>query len=246
MQKADIWMPLYIGDYLADTARLTTEQHGAYLLLLMDYWRSGRLPDNDQVLAQITKLSPDAWSNAKAMLMQFFSMKDGFWIHARVEKELNLAMENKAKMHDRALKAAQARWDKQQNNATSNAQAMHMQCPSPSPSPVLKTNKVKEKKNRSQKTRIPEDFHISENVRLWANKNNYQQLDRHFENFVNSAKAKEYEYADWDAAFRNAIAQDWAKVKTLAKQTASERNSTVLSGLTRGLIGGGNNVLLGK
>ena len=74
MQKTDIWMPLYIGDYLADTSRLTTEQHGAYLLLLMDYWRSGRLPDNDQVLSQITKMSPDAFSNAKAMLMQFLSL----------------------------------------------------------------------------------------------------------------------------------------------------------------------------
>ena len=244
MQKADIWMPLYIGDYLADTARLTTEQHGAYLLLLMDYWRSGRLPDNDQVLAQISKLSPDAWSNAKAMLMQFFSIKDGFWVHSRVEKELNLAMENKAKMHDRASKAALARW----KNANSNANAMLMQCPSPSPSPspILKTNKRKEKKKYSLKTRIPEDFHISENVRLWASKNNYQQLDRHFENFVNSAKAKEYEYADWDAAFRNAISQDWAKINTAKPQTASERNQSVLSGLTRGLVGGGNNVLLGK
>ncbi len=139
MQKADIWMPLYIGDYLADTARLTTEQHGAYLLLLMDYWRSGRLPDNDQVLAQISKLSPDAWGNAKAMLKQFFSISDGYWIHARVEKELNLAMQNKAKMHDRALKGAQARWDKQENDATSNAQAMLKQCPSPSPSPLPST-----------------------------------------------------------------------------------------------------------
>ena len=132
-------MPLYIGDYLADTARLTTEQHGAYLLLLMDYWRSGRLPDNDQVLAQISKLSPDAWGNAKAMLKQFFSISDGYWIHARVEKELNLAMQNKAKMHDRALKGAQARWDKQENDATSNAQAMLKQCPSPSPSPLPST-----------------------------------------------------------------------------------------------------------
>jgi len=136
MQKADIWMPLYIGDYLADTARLTTEQHGAYLLLLMDYWRSGRLPDNDQVLAQISKLTPDAWSNAKAMLKQFFSISDGYWIHTRVEKELALAMQNKAKMHERASKAAQARWDKQENNATSNAQAMLKECPSPSPSPL--------------------------------------------------------------------------------------------------------------
>ena len=69
-EKADIWMPLYIGDYLADTTRLTTEQHGAYLLLIMDYWRSGKLPDNDAVLMQITRLQPNAWSNARAMLEQ--------------------------------------------------------------------------------------------------------------------------------------------------------------------------------
>lgn len=142
MQKTDIWMPLYIGDYLADTARLTTEQHGAYLLLLMDYWRSGALPDNDLVLAQITKLSPDAWSNARAMLKQFFSIEDGFWIHKRVEQELAQSLENKAKNHQRAVQAAEKRWGKVKSDATSNAnsnaQAMLKQCPSPSPSPSNK------------------------------------------------------------------------------------------------------------
>jgi hypothetical protein len=105
----------------------------------MDYWRSGRLPDNDQVLAQITKLSPDAWSNARAMLEQFFSIENGSWIHKRVEQELAQAVDNKAKNHQRAVDAANARWKKQQNDATSNAnsnaQAMLKQCPSPSPSP---------------------------------------------------------------------------------------------------------------
>ena len=147
-------MPLYIGDYLADTSRLTTEQHGAYLLLLMDYWRSGRLPDNDQVLAQITKLSPDAWSNARAMLEQFFSIEDSHWVHKRVEQELDQAVFNKAKNHQRAVDAANARWNKQQkdatSNANSNAQAMLKQCPSPSPSPSKNINIINKPEDVSE------------------------------------------------------------------------------------------------
>ena len=85
--KTDIWMPLYIGDYLADTSRLTTEQHGAYLLLLMDYWRNGRLPDDDAVLANITRLSAEAWEKHRGVLQGFFQGQDGEWVHLRVEQE---------------------------------------------------------------------------------------------------------------------------------------------------------------
>lgn len=141
MTKVDIWMPLYVADYLADTSRLTTEQHGAYLLLLMDYWRNGPPPDDDAILQQITRMRPDAWSIARAVLVQFFSIENGVWKHSRVEKELSDAKDKKETQVARAKAAAEKRWSKR--DATSIPQAMHMQCPSPSPSPSpINTNKT--------------------------------------------------------------------------------------------------------
>lgn len=127
-------MPLYVADYLADTSRLTTEQHGAYLLLILDYWRNGSPPDNDEVLRQITKLSPDAWSNAQAMLKSFFDIIDGRLVHHRIEKELLTARKNREFAKERASKAAKTRWGHATSNAPSNQQAMLDECSSPSPS----------------------------------------------------------------------------------------------------------------
>ena len=48
------FMQFYVGDYLADTLALSTEQHGAYLLLLLTLWRhNGRLPNDPATLARI-------------------------------------------------------------------------------------------------------------------------------------------------------------------------------------------------
>lgn len=139
MAKPDIWMPLYIGDYLADTMELTTEQHGAYMLLLMAYWKNGgALPNDDVKLAAITRLGADAWSMHKHTLASYFDLESdpSLWIHVRAEKEMDKAGNNQEKRTLRAKAAAEARWSKNApSNAPSNAQAMLGRCPSPSPSP---------------------------------------------------------------------------------------------------------------
>jgi uncharacterized protein YdaU (DUF1376 family) len=79
------WMPLYVGDYLGDTGHLTTAQHGAYLLLMMHYWRKGELPDDDRQLSKITKLPLKTWCDYRATLQDFFH--EG-WKHKRIDVEL--------------------------------------------------------------------------------------------------------------------------------------------------------------
>jgi uncharacterized protein YdaU (DUF1376 family) len=139
--KVDIWMPLAIGDYLADTSHLNTTQHGAYLLLLMHYWRKGPLPNDPEQLANITKLSMDAWSINQAVLMQFFVVGEDSLLHQkRSDRERKVWMDKRAKAQDKASKAAKARWKDASSitssNAQSNAQAMLNSCPLPLPLPL--------------------------------------------------------------------------------------------------------------
>lgn len=65
---------------------------------------------------------------------------------------------------------------------------------------------------RPRKSTIPDGFGISDRVRHWALENGHENLEIHLQSFVLKATAKGYKYVDWDAAFMNAIRDDWAKV----------------------------------
>ncbi len=80
------------------------------------------------------------------------------------------------------------------------------------PQSKVKESKVKESKYKKQKTPLPENFSISENVRKWANKKGHSCLEEHLEAFISKCKANGYHYLDWDAAFMEAIRSNWAKI----------------------------------
>lgn len=104
------WFPFYVGDYTRDTARLTTEAHGAYLLLMLDYWVNGAPPDDDETLATITKLPVTTWKKRRPVLVKFFKIEDGVWLHGRIEKEREKANTVGAANSDKAREAAERRW----------------------------------------------------------------------------------------------------------------------------------------
>jgi uncharacterized protein YdaU (DUF1376 family) len=108
------WMPLYVGDYLADTRRLSTLEHGAYLLLIMEYWQHGGLPSDEAEIADIAGLSAEQWEAARPRLSRLF--KDG-WRHKRIDEELLKA----AEISERRKASAGRRWAKRDANALHQA-----------------------------------------------------------------------------------------------------------------------------
>jgi uncharacterized protein YdaU (DUF1376 family) len=128
--KADVWMPFYIADYLKDTMHLTTEQHGAYVLLIMAAWTSGgRLPDDNRQLAAITRMSGFSWKKSVETLAQFFEVSDGFWTHERVVRERQKA----DRISETRSEAGQRGGRPPKANAKANA--AQNETPSQSPSP---------------------------------------------------------------------------------------------------------------
>jgi uncharacterized protein YdaU (DUF1376 family) len=110
-KKADIWMPLYVSDYLANTMHLSAEQHGAYLLLLMVAWKSeGRLPNDPAQLQAITRLNPARWKANEAALKAFFVVTSEFWINNRLRDELAQAIRYTEAKARSGKKGAIARW----------------------------------------------------------------------------------------------------------------------------------------
>lgn len=123
-------MPLATDAYLADTTHLTTQEHGAYLLLLITAWRvRGRpcLPDDDKLLARYAKLDPRTWKTLKPTIMGFWQLgDDGFW----TQKKQQEVREMTNKRVEVARNKAAKRWGAKalENNNTEDAGALLNEC----------------------------------------------------------------------------------------------------------------------
>ena len=75
--------------YTGDTPHLTVEEHGAYFLLMLAYYRMEKpLPASDRALASICKMTVEQWALCKPTLAAFFHEQDGLWRHERIETEI--------------------------------------------------------------------------------------------------------------------------------------------------------------
>lgn len=137
------WMPIYWGDFLKDTMHLSTEEKGAYLMLIAHYWATGGAVKNDKILIKnVCGLSIKKLQNVLA----FFIEKDGELTHARIDRELAKAAENQDSQRKRTEAATAARAAKK-INVTLDVTSDVTLSPSPSPS--------SEGKPSSESARVP-------------------------------------------------------------------------------------------
>ena len=132
------YMPLYTSDYLGDTGHLTTEQHGAYMLLLMQMWNAGgKLPNNKQILARIARCSTKKWLGMADIILEFFEDHGSEISHNRLTKERQ-KVEGKIEKRRNAGAlggAAKALKDKERGLANAKAKGVEKPCHSPEPEP---------------------------------------------------------------------------------------------------------------
>jgi uncharacterized protein YdaU (DUF1376 family) len=116
------WFAFNIAHYVTDTMRLTTEGHGAYLLLMLDYYATGvPCPDDDFILAALAKLPEERWKQVRKVLEPLFDVREGRWFHRRIEREMREAMLRHSASITHAKAGAAARWEKERSKPAPSA-----------------------------------------------------------------------------------------------------------------------------
>jgi uncharacterized protein YdaU (DUF1376 family) len=211
-------MPMYWDAYLADTTHLTTEEHGAYMLLLAAMWRrNGSVPDDDKDNARILGLTPAKWRKTKARLLATIS---GFKIEndAITQEKLQKTWENTQEKitKNKANGAKGGRAAASKNNDLDQANATETVKPKatiPEPEPIKREAKASlspTAKKSPTGSRLSQDWVLSKSLGDWSLDEGAShdliraEADRFKDYWIGVAGAKGRK-ADWDATWRNWI-----------------------------------------
>ena len=105
--KVDVYLPLYVRDFLTSTIGWTAEERGHYLTLLMIQWDRGCLPaDADD----LERLSPGVCRCWPMLSGKFPAGEDGLLRNAKLEEHRHRCVEIREKRSQAAQSAASRRW----------------------------------------------------------------------------------------------------------------------------------------
>jgi uncharacterized protein YdaU (DUF1376 family) len=83
------YIQFFPADYLADTVFLSLSEHGAYHLLILNYWQKGEpLPNDDDKLSRVIRVTLKEWLKVKPAVSSFFDIDQDVWRHKRIDADL--------------------------------------------------------------------------------------------------------------------------------------------------------------
>ncbi len=146
------WFAFYPGDYGRKTAHLPVAENGAYLLLLIHYYATGKPLPNDKVsLYRIARAhGDDERAAVDSVVSQFFTLQDDGYHNSRADVELG----KRAEFHNKLAAAGRKRWQQpgielgskpglSQAASVAESQAIARPQPQPHPHPQPQEEKVK-------------------------------------------------------------------------------------------------------
>ena len=229
-----------IGDYQSHTSHLSETEDLVYRRLLDWYYlHETPIPLNEDEVSRQIRMRSHTESIA-IVLQEYFERTDDGWIHHRANKEI-------AKAGDKSEKAsasAKARWSKKDANALptqSESNATHN---------TLPITQDTEHKTQKKATVVATPEGVSDSV--WQEFIAHRKSKRaRVTQLVIDGISEQARIAGWslENALKETIVRnwqsfkaDWVKDENLSK--TGQMNQRVISGLTRGLIGGNSNVKL--
>lgn len=117
--KVDVYLPLYVRDFLTSTIGWTAEERGHYLTLLMIQWDRGSLPAETNDLERLSPGVCQCWS---ILAGKFPVCEDGTRRNAKLEEHRVRCVEIREKRSQAAKSAASGRWS---GDASRIANASH-------------------------------------------------------------------------------------------------------------------------
>jgi len=120
-ERVDIFMPLYVRDFLTSTIGWTAEERGHYLTLLMLQWDRGSLPAEANDLERPSPGVCQCWS---ILAGKFPVCEDGTRRNAKLEEHRCRCVEIREKRSQAGRSAASGRWSGDASRIA-NAQQTH-------------------------------------------------------------------------------------------------------------------------
>jgi uncharacterized protein YdaU (DUF1376 family) len=229
--------PFHIGDYASHTRHLSLIEDLAYRRLIDAYYLAEKPFSGEYNLIARSIGMRDYIDEVEYVLNKFFQywQEDCTWRNKRADEEI-------AKYHAKADSARNANRVKLEKLSTLKSEMK-------SEAPQLLT-KNQEPLTKNHINTIPAPVGVS--LEVWNDFVLQRKKSKAVisENVIKTI-AKEAAKANWslEQALAECAARGWRGFKAewvKDKQTQSERGNAVMLGLTRGLVGGGNNGLLSK